>query len=206
TDYDISVIKGTKDANGIRAQLIDIDIIQLINNRDGSIDKLVGIENVTFTGAGTTLSVPTLLATYVYQGDDALTGSSGNDTLDAGTGNDTLSGGPGKDMLTGGPGADRFDVNAVAETGTTVAAWDVIADFNAGQGDKIDLSTLDANVAVAGNQAFSFINGNAFSTAGQLRFDAATHVLYGSNDSDGAAEFAIQLNGVAGMTVAGFVL
>ncbi|HEX8307537.1 MAG TPA: RTX toxin, partial [Allosphingosinicella sp.] len=38
-------------------------------------------------------------------------------------------------------------------------------------GDLIDLSRIDANVLVAGDQAFTFIGNAAFSgTAGELRF------------------------------------
>ena len=35
--------------------------------------------------------------------------------------------------------------------------------------DKIDLSTIDANAALAGNQAFAFIGSVAFSGLGQVR-------------------------------------
>lgn len=36
-------------------------------------------------------------------------------------------------------------------------------------GDRIDLSTLDANAILGGNQAFAFIGSTAFTAAGQLR-------------------------------------
>ena len=36
--------------------------------------------------------------------------------------------------------------------------------------DIIDLSALDANAGIGGNQAFSFIGTAAFSGAGQLRY------------------------------------
>ncbi|PMZ87082.1 MULTISPECIES: M10 family metallopeptidase C-terminal domain-containing protein [unclassified Pseudomonas] len=57
-----------------------------------------------------------------------------------------LVGGTGKDVLTGGAGNDIFDFNAVAETVLTSSTWDIISDFVRGA-DKIDLSTLDANMA-----------------------------------------------------------
>jgi serralysin len=88
--------------------------------------------------------------------------------------------------------------------GLTSATWDVINDFVPGL-DRIDLSTLDANAALAGNQAFSapVVGGTfsgAFANAGDLYFDNVAHVLYGNTDADAAAEFAIQLVGVSTLT------
>jgi Ca2+-binding RTX toxin-like protein len=146
-------------------------------------DRLVGIEKLT--GSAYT---------------DRLTGNSGANTLDGGTGNDFLTGGAGKDLLIGGTGRDTFDFNSLSEMGITSATRDVISDFVRGL-DKIDLSTLDANAALAGNQAFSapVVGGTfsgAFANAGDLYFDNGAHVLYGNADADAAAEFAIQLLGV----------
>jgi surface adhesion protein len=69
-------------------------------------------------------------------GNDSLDGGKGNDTLLGGTGNDVLRGGMGDDTLLGGAGADSF----VWKSGDT--GHDVIKDFNAGAGDRIDLSDL----------------------------------------------------------------
>jgi hypothetical protein len=65
---------------------------------------------------------------------------------------------------------------------------------------------LDADTALAGNQAFSFIGTAAFSAAGQLRYDAAAGVLYGSVDADGDAEFAVLLTGVSNLATTDFFL
>lgn len=49
-------------------------------------------------------------------------------------------------------------------------ARDAIMDFARLQGDRIDLSQIDANSALAGNNAFRFIGTGAFSgQAGELR-------------------------------------
>ncbi|WP_439820412.1 LapA family giant adhesin [Pseudomonas sp. HLG18] len=69
-------------------------------------------------------------------GNDVLDGGKGNDILLGGTGNDTLIGGPGNDILIGGSGADTF-VWKAGDTGN-----DVIKDFNASEGDRIDLRDL----------------------------------------------------------------
>ncbi|MES2944575.1 MAG: hypothetical protein V4772_17030 [Pseudomonadota bacterium] len=136
---------------------------------------------------------------------DSLTGNIKDNALAGGNGNDTLSGGAGQDQLTGGTGADSFDFNAVSEMGLTAGTWDRILDFNAAQGDRLDLSTLDADATVAGKQSFSFIGSDVFTAAGQLRYDAATGVLYGSVDADTDAEFAIELVGSPVFTVDGLL-
>ncbi len=69
-------------------------------------------------------------------GNDILFGQGGNDLLDAGKGNDILLGGSGNDSLMGGLGADTF-VWKAGDTGS-----DVIKDFKASEGDRIDLRDL----------------------------------------------------------------
>ncbi|SNT33817.1 surface adhesion protein, partial [Pseudomonas japonica] len=69
-------------------------------------------------------------------GNDMLLGGSGNDTLLGGEGNDLLFGGKGNDTLTGGSGADTFIWKA-GDTGN-----DIIKDFKAAEGDRLDLSDL----------------------------------------------------------------
>ncbi|MHC8359043.1 retention module-containing protein [Pseudomonas sp. LS2P72] len=69
-------------------------------------------------------------------GDDFLIGGTGTDALDGGAGNDTLLGGTGNDTLIGGLGGDTF-VWKAGDTGS-----DVIKDFKASEGDRIDLRDL----------------------------------------------------------------
>jgi len=94
-------------------------------------------------------------------GDDQLFGGGGNDTLVAGEGNDILSGGTGADVLIGEQGADIFKYTAVEESSGAlvngVLQIDDITDFTQGV-DKIDLSAIDANGTLAGDQAFTFLD------------------------------------------------
>ncbi|MBK8577225.1 MAG: M10 family metallopeptidase C-terminal domain-containing protein, partial [Candidatus Accumulibacter sp.] len=141
---------------------------------------------------------------------DYLDGGAGNDVLLGGEGTDLLIGGLGQDLLTGGAGSDTFDFNALNETGLTNTTWDVISDFVHGT-DKLDLATLDADTALAGDQAFTdpVLGGTfsgVFASPGDLYFDTVAHVLYGNTDADTAAEFAIQLVGVATLTAADLFL
>jgi len=128
------------------------------------------------------------------KGNDRLWGDDGRDTLYGGSGNDTLIGGMGKDFLVGGGGQDVFDFNTV---GASVAGngRDVIRGF--ANGDRIDLSGIDADTAQAGDQAFSFSSGTAFTgtftQTGQLYYDKTSHILYGNNDADTQADFSIKV-------------
>jgi Ca2+-binding RTX toxin-like protein len=70
-----------------------------------------------------------------------------------GAGNDKITGGGGADVLTGGEGADTFILKAAADSIPSLS--DVITDFLE-ETDKIDLSAIDSNSAVSGNQAFLY--------------------------------------------------
>lgn len=162
------------------------------------------IENLTLTGTASINGTGNNLKNYLIGNSAAnnLSGGADNDTLSGGAGNDLLVGGTGKDYLTGGTGNDIFDFNSLSEMGTSSDTWDVISDFVAG--DKIDLSTLDANTATIADDPFSAITvggafTGAFSTgAGTLYLDNTNHVLYGNTDADTAAELSIQVAGLPG--------
>ncbi|WP_315760402.1 M10 family metallopeptidase C-terminal domain-containing protein [Sphingomonas sp. Y38-1Y] len=120
---------------------------------------------------------------------NVLMGGAGNDVLDGFLGNDTLDGGAGNDTLTGGIGNDIF------KFGEANGAYDTITDFLS-RVDKIDVSAIDANTAIAGNDAFVFIGSNAFNgTAGQLRF--AGGLLQGDVNGDGNADFTVSIGNKA---------
>jgi len=104
-------------------------------------------------------------------GNDILNGGAGNDALSGGTGNDNLTGGAGADLLTGGAGNDTFVFKTLAES--SIAAPDRITDF-AGN-DKIDLSAIDANTGLAGDQAFH-IGGGGHAGDVLATYDSATDI------------------------------
>ena len=101
-----------------------------------------------------------------------LTSGEGNDYIDGGAGNDILIGGEGDDILFGGSGSDTF----TWQTGDL--GNDVIRDFNAAEGDRIDLSDL-----LQGEE-------NATDISQYLRLDTDTSTLLintnGAFDTEGA--------------------
>ena len=131
-------------------------------------------------------------------GNDTLNGGYGTDTLNGGDGNDILNGGLGEDTLTGGAGSDTFAFSSSLE-----ADYDYITDFAAG--DKIDLSGIDANPVLPGDQAFSFIGASAFTgTPGELNYQYGH--LYGDLNGDKNWDFTIYLGNSPTLTSGDFIL
>jgi Ca2+-binding RTX toxin-like protein len=142
-------------------------------------------------------------------GNDQLCGRGGNDTLDAGQGNDILSGGLGADVLSGGQGADIFKYSAVQES--SGALIDDITDFTQGE-DKIDLSAIDANPTLAGDQAFTFLANPAGHTGDWTGFvwsvpDGKGHtMIFASTDADADPEMQIYLPQAVQLHASDFIL
>ena len=144
-------------------------------------DTLISIENVTGTQSGDTI-IGDQVGNFLKgeAGVDFISGNGGADTILAGDGNDTvlggsgqdkIDGGRGRDILTGGDDADRFLYFSTGDSPVGSGARDTIRDFEKGL-DKIDVSLIDADTAVSGNQAFSFIGGGGFNDEGQIRATA----------------------------------
>jgi len=163
--------------------------------------------------------------------DNVITGNALANILSGGAGNDRLIGGDGVDSLIGGLGNDIF----VAEINSTTVAskngpvsLDRVLDFAAG--DVLDLSGIDANTGVAGDQAFTFVghanptgagevgirtfgNMNAAENAlgmdldgidGPSTFAGPVTVVFGNVDG-GAPDFAMVLMNNATLTSSDFI-
>ena len=140
-------------------------------------------------------------------GNDTLLGEVGNDALFGGNNDDYLGGAHGRDSLAGGSGADLFVFKTASDSTTALAGRDTITDFSTGQGDRIDLSQIDAQAGVAGNQAFDLVA--AFTgAAGDLRVkvDGTNLLVLGDINGDKQADFAILVQNTAGLTATDFVL
>ncbi|MFO1039001.1 MAG: hypothetical protein U1E45_19335 [Geminicoccaceae bacterium] len=140
-------------------------------------------------------------------GADKLLGGDGSDRLFGDGGNDTLTGGKGRDLLQGGTGADHF-VFDDGDSGLGTNRNDEIGDFSHAQGDRIDLSRIDADLTHAGDQTFTWIGTTAFTKTGQLHYvqHGQDIFLEGNNDADKAADFSIELNHVSTIAKADLIL
>ncbi|MCD5979606.1 calcium-binding protein [Pseudomonas sp. CDFA 611] len=181
-------------------------LITEVDTVESSVNWTLGtnLENLTLTGSDNLNGTGNALINTMIgnSGNNILNGGAGNDILDGGDGNDHLIGGLGTDTLTGGSGADTFVFNLLSELGLGDKR-DAITDFNSAQGDKIDLSKLDANVLLGGINPFTFIGAAEFTGAGQLRF--VDEVLSGNINGNLNNDFEIHLVGVTALTANDFV-
>ena len=133
-----------------------------------------------------------------------------------GTGNDALRGGSGGDYLVGNEGSDIFQYQYVGESRNVVEhganQLDQIVDFTQGE-DLIDLSAVDANDAVDGDQAFIFLASPGSPTGDWSGFVWATAnsgsgfaTLNVSTDADAAPEMQIYMSHAYTFTAGDFIL
>ncbi|WP_179221781.1 calcium-binding protein [Inquilinus limosus] len=170
-----------------------------------AVDLTTGIGSGGEAQGDTLLNIENLSGS---QGNDSLVGNGGANTLQGWNGNDVLSGGLGKDTLTGGAGADRFVYGAITDSAVGANA-DRITDFSHAQGDRIDLSAIDANAGTAGDQAFTFLGTGLYTHhAGELRYAVSGGVttIAGDVNGDGASDFHITLTDSLTLVAGDFVL
>jgi Ca2+-binding RTX toxin-like protein len=130
-------------------------------------------------------------------GNNSLDGGAGDDVIKAGNGNDILIGGTGNDILVGGAGADAFVVTAASIHTSGAIETDTVNDLVAVQGDRLDLSAIDADTITGGDQAFHLVIGAFTHHAGEM-----TLTLSGGNtllaldvDGDGRADYRMTIAG-----------
>jgi hypothetical protein len=216
--YDVVYLRGdyTIDFNavGFAGSLTNVESVGLISfadttqagGGDGEFDysiiwnnaMLTAVQTITFNGsrlgANETMQFD---GTAEASGSFRLWGGAAADVLRGGGGNDLIYGGNGGDTLQGGAGSDIFRYQNTTESQSGVGNFDTILDFVHGT-DKIDLSFIDANIWVDGNQAFLPMDSNEFSGLGdgELRYfqsDALNNIwqVEGDTDGNGFADFVI---------------
>jgi len=137
-------------------------------------------------------------------GDDYIDGGRGNDILLGGTGNDTLLGGEGNDILIGGAGNDvliggKGDDILIGGTGADTFVWkagdlgnDVIKDFKASEGDRLDLRDL-----LQGEKASTIDNFLKITTVnGESTLQVSTEGKLNAAGGLANADVSIKLEGV----------
>jgi Ca2+-binding RTX toxin-like protein len=145
-------------------------------------------------------------------GANSLDGGAGNDLLNGGLGADTLIGGAGNDILIGGGGADTFAVTQASINFSHLGGMlesDTLNDLIVGEGDKLDLSAIDADSTTGGDQAFQLV-GSFSHQAGQmtLSYSGGTNIttLQLDVDGDGQADYQMRITGDVHLDSGGWVL
>jgi Ca2+-binding RTX toxin-like protein len=126
-------------------------------------------------------------------GNDVMRGGNGKDQIFGGAGNDRVVGGFGLDKLYGGAGNDQFVFANLAESATGRA--DVMYDFR--NGDRCNLSQIDANANRAGNNAFVIDAGGGL-LAGEIKltFNSSGTRVDINTDGDAAFEMTLFARGI----------
>jgi serralysin len=185
-----------------QAGAVEVDLSVGFGFLSAAYDRYYGVEGVIGSDFNDALTG--------WRDDNLLVGGGGNDYLTAGEGNDRLVGGAGDDTMYGGRGADTFLFLDARDVGTDPAGTDMIVDFNHAEGDRIDLSAIDADVTSVGQQAFTFIGDSGFTnTAGELRYAFVENhqtVLMADVDGDGLADGYIRFAGAIDFTAADLIL
>ncbi len=163
-------------------------------------DNLEALE--LMAGAGDIFGTGNNLANAIIgnEGVNILDGKAGVDTIKGGDGNDVIFGGAGNDLLYGQNGYDIFAVRQES-VGLATLETDRIFDLNFAGGDRVDLSAIDANSTVIGDQAFQFaaVLTTFSGAAGEatLTYDAATNSTYLRLDVNGdkKADYSLRMDG-----------
>ncbi len=174
------------------------------------------VDNSTLGSSGVTINLATQIVNTgtfrqeVLSSIENAVGSARGDVISGSSGANKLTGGGGLDVLTGGGGADHFVYVRTSDARVFSDFADQVTDFSRTQRDKIDLSAIDARMAVNGNQAFNFIASSEFSNVkGQLRFEANTPnqmLVQGDVNGDGRADFQFLVDGLSSMIRGDFIL
>lgn len=136
---------------------------------------------------------------------DTLIGGAGGDVLDGGNGNDVIIGGRDDDRMRGGQGADRF----VFDDGDAPNFFfhNQILDFDAAEGDLIDLAPIDA-IPGGADGVLVWRGAGEFSGFGQVRLveTGGNTLIYVNLSGDKSPQMLIEIAGLANLTADAFVL
>ena len=109
---------------------------------------------------------------------DTLLGAGGDDYIFGGTGADTIDGGSGADTLSGGAGADWF-----VGSGLGGGSTDVVTDFEATDGDIIDLSSFFATLDDVVAATTELVDGSILISL-PIAFGGGAVQVYGTTIAD----------------------
>lgn len=115
-----------------------------------------------------------------------INGTATDNTLTGGNGNDTINGLAGNDVF-------KFTVLETSDFGIGDSAT----------GDKIDLSAIDANTDLSGDQAFAWVDFEFSNKSGELLLygSGMNSYLNGDVDGDGIADLSIRIGFMGGGSI-----
>lgn len=150
-----------------------------------------------------------------FGGNDRLFGGGGHDEINGGFGDDRITGGTGWDTLTGGVGRDTF-VFAKHDSGPNFLQADIITDFNAAEGDKIQLGNnhfssghqyIEQKIFNDGNHEDNYALALSFAKShmhGDIQAifctDGKDGYLFADIDHNGHVDTGIELTGLNDIT------
>lgn len=171
--YDIQSIFG--------AGVSDYGQSGIVRNGTGANDLLLG------TGRDDIL--------FGQAGNDVIRCGAGKDQVFGGAGNDRITGGAGFDKLYGGAGSDQFIFSNLIDSAAPGTRADVIYDFR--DGDKCNMSAIDANALRTGNNSFSIDQGGGLK-AGEIKltYSAGVNRIDINTDGDAAFEMSLFVRGI----------
>jgi Ca2+-binding RTX toxin-like protein len=148
----------------------------------------------------THIAVPGSVGYFLEDGRDTIVsiervvGTAFNDTITGNNSANVLRGGAGLDVMSGGGGADTFQFlegDIPGTGGERITDFDIL--------DRIDLSAIDAQTNVNGNNAFHVITGSGgfTGTSGELlirNLGGGNFNIFGDTDGDGSQDFTFAVH------------
>jgi Ca2+-binding RTX toxin-like protein len=198
---------GATDALDLTISKLGSKPTDLTSNNDTQDYSAAGAKVFVDAGAGADSVVGSAFNDILQGGlnADTMAGGDGKDTMDGGQGGDFLTGGAKADVLYGGYGQDRFIYLTTGDS--TNSARDTIMDFSHSDGDKIDLSPIDAQTNVGGNNTFTLVAGFTHHSGELIQVaTAGGYLVEGDTNGDGMADLVIYVRAQAPLVASDFVL
>jgi len=172
-----------------------------------------GDDTLSFKGSKTAVDVS--VSGLAVRNFETIIGTNRGDTLSDGDKDTTLNGGRGGDVLTGGGGrdrlyagkdtnVDRFVFNELSDSHRGLKNTDRIYQF--GNNDLIDLTGIDANEALAGDQAFTFAGTTATANAVWYEVKGKNSFVRADVDGDAKADFSVLVMSTGSVSASDFIL
>lgn len=194
----------------------EIDTISFAGTT-GAVTFNLGLATAQATGGAGTDTIPNGSIENLVggAGADTLTGTAIGNRISGAAGNDAMFGLVGADVLIGDVGLDKIDCGADSDIDTVAYAAtnetpvginrDQISNFKI-VNDKIDVSVIDANSSVSGNQAFTFNTTTAKANSIWYAISGSDIIVRGDVNGNTTADFEILVKGVTSVSAANFNL